>query len=196
MVFPHPNRPRANTPARAGILAAFRFPKRCRTPGGGGVPAGREVPARRGGRGPGLWCSFQPVSVRGQEAWECQRPGTTPPPSRANRLKPAIQQCLTACPNAVATFKVRKVAFDTLNKGSVTRGPMCTFQTCTLFSARIFGLNCLTPPFHAFRPPLLCIASLLNELKWAITSPKKGQALQRYHEEPSAHSKCACLSPH
>ena len=42
---------------------------------------------------------------------------------------------------------------------------------------------------------LLSIASTLSELKWAITSPKKGQAMQRDHEEQSAHSKGACLSP-
>ena len=38
-------------------------------------------------------------------------------------------------------------------------------------------------------------ASLLRELKWAITSPKKGQAIQRCHEEQSARSKGARLSP-
>ena len=44
-------------------------------------------------------------------------------------------------------------------------------------------------------PALLSIDSLLNESKWAITSPKKGQAMQRYHEEQSARSKGARLSP-
>ena len=44
-------------------------------------------------------------------------------------------------------------------------------------------------------PPLLSIASTLSELKWAITSPKKGQAMQGCHEEQSALSKCARLSP-
>ena len=59
-----------------------------------------------------------------------------------------------------------------------------------------FGLNRLTPPFHAFLPPpLLSIASTVRELKWAIMSPKKGQAMQRYYEEQSARSKGARLSP-
>ena len=58
------------------------------------------------------------------------------------------------------------------------------------------GLNHRTPPFHAFfPPPPLSIASALSELKWAITSPKKGQAMQRCHEEQSARSKGARLSP-
>ena len=55
-----------------------------------------------------------------------------------------------------------------------------------------FGLNRLTPPFHALLPS---IASTPSELKWAITSPKKGQALQGYHKEQSARSKGARLSP-
>ena len=59
-----------------------------------------------------------------------------------------------------------------------------------------FGLNHLTPPFHAFfSTPLLSIASLLSEFKWANASPKKGQAMQRCHEEQSARSKGARLSP-
>ena len=58
-----------------------------------------------------------------------------------------------------------------------------------------FGLNRLMPPFHAFFPPLLSSASALRELKWAITSPKKGRAMQRYHEEQSARSTGALLSP-
>ena len=44
-------------------------------------------------------------------------------------------------------------------------------------------------------PPLLSIAFTLSEWKWPITSPKKGQAMQRCHEEQSARSKCARLSP-
>ena len=58
-----------------------------------------------------------------------------------------------------------------------------------------FGLNSFTPPFRAFFPPPPSIASTLRELKWAITSPKKGQAMQRYHEGQSARSKGARLSP-
>ena len=60
---------------------------------------------------------------------------------------------------------------------------------------QIFGLNYLMPPFHAFfsPPPLYCF--LLGELKCAITSPKKGQAKQRCHEEQTARSKGAHLSP-
>ena len=51
-----------------------------------------------------------------------------------------------------------------------------------------FGLNSLTPPFHAFFPtPILSIASTLSELKWAITSPKNGQAMQRYSGRKKAH---------
>ena len=38
-------------------------------------------------------------------------------------------------------------------------------------------------PFMPSSPPLLSIASALSESKWAITSPKKGQAMQRCHEE-------------
>ena len=49
------------------------------------------------------------------------------------------------------------------------------------------GLNRLTPPFHAFFPPLLSIASTLSELK--------GQAMQRYHEKQSARLKGARLCP-
>ena len=51
------------------------------------------------------------------------------------------------------------------------------------------SLPCLLSP-----PPLLSIASTLSELKWAIASPKKGQAMQRCHQEQSARSKGACLS--
>ena len=63
---------------------------------------------------------------------------------------------------------------------------------------QFFGLNHLTPPLNAFFSPLLSIASTLStqsELKRAITSPKKGQAMQRCHEEQSARSKGARLSP-
>ena len=58
-----------------------------------------------------------------------------------------------------------------------------------------FGLNHLTPPFHAFFSPLLSVAYTPSELKWAITSPKKDQAMQKYHEEQGARSKGARLSP-
>ena len=62
---------------------------------------------------------------------------------------------------------------------------------CTLFVlCQKFGL----PSMPSFPPPFLSIASTLSELKWAITSPKKGQAMQRYHEEQSARSKGARLS--
>ena len=75
------------------------------------------------------------------------------------------------------------------------RGQTCTFQTCTLFSARVLALTTSRLPSMPSSPPLLSIASTLSELKWAITSPKKGQAMQRCHEEQSARSKGARLSP-
>ena len=60
-----------------------------------------------------------------------------------------------------------------------------------------FGLNRLTPPFHAFFPPLssLLLPHTLSEFKWAIRSPKKGQAMKGYHEEQSARLKGARLFP-
>ena len=77
----------------------------------------------------------------------------------------------------------------------IKRGQTCTFQTCTLFSARILALTASRlPSMPSFPPPLLSIASTLIQVKWAITSPKKGQATQRYHEEQSARSKGARLS--
>ena len=75
------------------------------------------------------------------------------------------------------------------------RGQTCTFQTCTLFSARFLALSTSPLPSMPSFPSLLSIASLLSELDLAITSPKKGQAMQRFHEEQSAHSKGARLSP-
>ena len=66
----------------------------------------------------------------------------------------------------------------------VKREQTCTFQTCTLFSARFLASTASRPPLMAsFPPPSFSIASTLSELKWAITSPKKGQAKQRCHEE-------------
>ena len=75
------------------------------------------------------------------------------------------------------------------------RGQTCTFQTCTLFSARLLALTTSRLPSMPSSPPLLSIASTLSELKWAITSPKKGQATQKSGREQSARSKGACLSP-
>ena len=76
------------------------------------------------------------------------------------------------------------------------RGQTCTLQTCTLFSARILALTASRLPSHAFFPPPSSLfASTLSESKWEITIPKKGQAMQRYHEEQSARSKGARLSP-
>ena len=69
------------------------------------------------------------------------------------------------------------------------------FSNVHFVLCQVFGLNHLTPPFHAFVPPLLSVASTLSELKWAIASPKKDQATKRYHEEQSARSKGARLSP-
>ena len=65
-----------------------------------------------------------------------------------------------------------------------------TFQTCTPFSARILALTSSRLPSMPSKtfPPLLPIACTLSELKWAITSPEKGQAMQRYHEEQRARS--------
>ena len=68
------------------------------------------------------------------------------------------------------------------------------FSNVHFVLCQIFVLNHPTPPFHAFFPPL-SIVSLPSELKWTITSPKKGQAMQRFHEEQSARSKGARLSP-
>ena len=74
--------------------------------------------------------------------------------------------------------------------------PTCTFQTCTLFSARFWTLTTLRlPSMPSFPPSLLSIASTLSESKWAITSPRKGQAMQKCHEEQSARSKAARLPP-
>ena len=70
------------------------------------------------------------------------------------------------------------------------------FSNVHFVLCQTFGLNHLTPPFHAFLlRPLLSIASALSELKWTITSPKTGQVMQRCHEEQSARSKGAHLSP-
>ena len=69
------------------------------------------------------------------------------------------------------------------------------FSNVHFVLCQIFGLHHLTPPVNAFFFPLLSIASTLSELKWAITSPKKGQAMQRCHAEHSARSKGARLSP-
>ena len=75
------------------------------------------------------------------------------------------------------------------------RGQTCTFQTCTLFSDRFLALTTSRLPSMPFpHPALLSIASLLSELKWAITSAKKDQEIQRCHEEQSARSKGARLS--
>ena len=82
-----------------------------------------------------------------------------------------------------------------IENNSIKRGQTCIFQTCTLFSARFLALTTSRLPSMPSFPPPLYIASLLSELKWAITSPKKGQATQRYHEEQSARSKGARLSP-
>ena len=73
----------------------------------------------------------------------------------------------------------------------IKRGQTCTFQT--LSSPRILALTASRLPSMPSFP--LSIASTLSELKWAITSPKKGQTIQRYHEEQNARSKGARLSP-
>ena len=80
-------------------------------------------------------------------------------------------------------------------KLEVKGGQKCTFQPCTLHSAIFLALTTSRLPSMPSFLPLLSIASLLSELKWAITSPKKGQAMQRCHEEQSARSKGARLSP-
>ena len=69
-----------------------------------------------------------------------------------------------------------------------------------LFKRALCSLPDFWPyPPHASLPCLLSppfsIPSILSELEWAITSPKKGQAMQRCHEEQSARSKGARLSP-
>ena len=38
------------------------------------------------------------------------------------RFSPSLKRCLTGCPDGVATLKVRKGAFDALNKGSGALG--------------------------------------------------------------------------
>ena len=58
------------------------------------------------------------------------------------------------------------------------------FSNMHFVLCQIFGLNHLTPPFHAFFPP---------PPPWANASPKKGQAMQRRHDEQSARSKSARL---
>ena len=47
---------------------------------------------------------------------------------------------------------------------------MCTFQTCTLFSARILALTSSRLPSMPSFPPILPIASTLRELQWAISN--------------------------
>ena len=61
----------------------------------------------------------------------------------------------------------------------------------SIISARILASTASRLPSMPAFPPLLSIASALSEFKWAITSPKKGQAMQRYHKEQSARSKGA-----
>ena len=77
----------------------------------------------------------------------------------------------------------------------IKRGQTSTFQTCTLFSASFLALTTSRLPSTPSSPPLLSVASTLSGLKWAITSPKQGQSMQRSHEEQSARSKGARLSP-
>ena len=91
----------------------------------------------------------------------------------------------------------REVAFEESVKRCSWRDTLTvSLVSPIVLCQNFFGLNHLTPPFRDFfPPPLLSLASTLSELKWAITSPKKGQAMQRCHEEQSARSKCARLSP-
>ena len=82
------------------------------------------------------------------------------------------------------------------SEGQDSRGDKRALFKRALCSLQDFGLNHLTPPFHAFiPPPLLSAVSTLSESKWAIMSPKRRQATQRCHEEQSARSKGARLSP-
>ena len=93
----------------------------------------------------------------------------------------------------VENFEFQKILADF--QSFVKRGQMCTFQTCTLFSARFLALTTSRLPSMPSSPLLLSIASALSEWMWAITSPKKDQAMQRCHEEQRARSKGARLSP-
>ena len=89
-------------------------------------------------------------------------------------------------------------SFDrTLLGSNFSRGTNVHFSNVHFVLRQIFGLKHRTPPPLPclLSPPLLSIASTLGELKWAITSPKKGQPMQRCHEEQSARSKGARLSP-
>ena len=87
------------------------------------------------------------------------------------------------------------------NEGTCGCSPLPIYQEGTnvhfsnvhIVLCQIFGLDHLTPPFHAFFPPLLSIASRL--IKVGNQKPKKGPAMQRCHEEQSARSKGARLSP-
>ena len=68
--------------------------------------------------------------------------------------------------------------------------PFCkspTFQTCTLFSANfrpVWPVGATKPPHHSFpcqKPPPLCCftAKRLSDIKWTVTSTKKGQVVQK-----------------
>ena len=101
---------------------------------------------------------------------------------------------------AAILFMSRESCSDSIAKlfcpcFDVKRGHTCTFQACTLFSARLLALTASRLPSMPSSPPILSIASTLSEFKWAIKSPKMGQAMKRYHEEQSARSKGARLSP-
>ena len=106
-----------------------------------------------------------------------------------------IQRCLNTSGSSFGGLLLEQTFVGTL-RPSLKRGQTCTFQTCTLFSARFLVLTTSRlPSMPSSPPPLLSIASARSELKWAITSPKKGQAMQRCHEEQRARSKGARLSP-
>ena len=79
--------PKATSWSQPGPLAHCPFPKRRRK--GGEVPAGRGVPARRGvGLARGV---LRPG--RGQEAWECRKPG---PPNEPGPFACSQKSQLTA----------------------------------------------------------------------------------------------------
>ena len=72
-----------------------------------------------------------------------------------------------------------------------SRGDRRALFKRALCSLPDFGLSHLMPPFHAFFPPLLSIASLLSEVRLT----KRSKAMQRCYEEQRARSKGARLSP-
>ena len=62
-----------------------------------------------------------------------------------------LRQFLTICDVLCQWEKEIRIVIQG-RENHFKRGQTCTFQTCTL-SLPDFGLNHLTPPFHAFSPP-------------------------------------------